>query len=89
MLIDDTKHADDIISVRLVTVNKTELTAITEDQQLVTVTIPKKSKQDHLFWQTLKDIAKNEIWVPITKIGHALVNSGWMIDNDDANLALN
>ncbi|MBT9672535.1 hypothetical protein GPK34_10915 [Secundilactobacillus kimchicus] len=75
MLLDE-KEA---IAVQLVKVSAEELTAKTEDNQLITIKADKKQRADKSFWRILKDIAKEKIWVPVTRGTHQLLQDDWLV----------
>lgn len=74
MLLDE----KETIAVQLVTVSAGELTAKTEDDQLITIKADKTLRSDKSFWRILKDIAKEKIWVPVTRGTHQLLQYDWL-----------
>ncbi|KRN61534.1 hypothetical protein IV83_GL000800 [Pediococcus inopinatus] len=39
----------------------------------------KTQNDDPLFWQSLKDIIKAKLWLPINKTMHQLIDSDWLL----------
>ncbi|WP_412989594.1 hypothetical protein ACLJJ6_00880 [Pediococcus siamensis] len=39
-------------------------------------------KTDPLFWQSLKDIIKAKLWLPINKKMHHLIDSDWLLPSN-------
>ncbi|KRM76957.1 hypothetical protein FC82_GL000755 [Secundilactobacillus collinoides DSM 20515 = JCM 1123] len=66
------------IAVQLVSVSDKELTAKTESNQLIKIATTANNKRDRSFWQSLKDIARAKIWVPVTKGTHQLLQYDWL-----------
>ena len=71
-------NENETIAVQLVTVSAEKLTAKTENDVLITIKPDKTLRADKSFWRILKDIAKEKIWVPITRNTHELLAYDWL-----------
>lgn len=78
MLLENKDNHMETIAVQLVSVSDKELTAKTESNQLITISTAETNKKDRSFWQSLKDIARAKIWVPVTKGTHQLLQYDWL-----------
>ncbi|GAK47309.1 hypothetical protein LOSG293_040550 [Secundilactobacillus oryzae JCM 18671] len=70
-----------IIPVQLIMVTPQRLMAVTETNQMIEVNVANKAC-DKTFWESLQDIARNKIWIPITKAGHYLIDTDWIADDE-------
>lgn len=84
MLLEDNYSEQPLIPVQLITVTPHKLLAITENHQVVFVNVPKEAtkKRDKTYWESLKDIARSEIWIPITEVGHYLIDTDWLAEDE-------
>lgn len=76
MLLDNSEI--ETIAVQLVDVNETQMTAKTENNDLIQIKPSGVTKEDKSFWQSMKDIAKAKIWLPVTKGTHQLLQYDWL-----------
>lgn len=56
-----------IVSAQVVDVKSNKITLKTEEDEVIEVARPKSAAHDMLFIQTMKDILKNGIWIPVNK----------------------
>lgn len=75
-------HDVETIAVQLIDVNGTEMTAKTENNDLIKIETQDRVKKDRSFLQVMKDIAKAKIWLPVTKGTHQLLQYDWLSQND-------
>lgn len=75
-------HDVETIAVQLIDVNGTEMTAKTENNDLIKIETQDQVKKDRSFLQVMKDIAKAKIWLPVTKGTHQLLQYDWLSQND-------
>lgn len=66
------------IAVQLISVDEAKMTAKTENNQLIEIKPDHVATKDKSFWQSLKDIAKAKIWLPVTKGTHQLLQYDWL-----------
>lgn len=76
MLLDNSQI--ETIAVQLVDVNQSKMTAKTENNEMIQIKPSAVAKSDHSFWQTMKDIAKAKMWLPVTKGTHQLLQYDWL-----------
>ncbi|MCH5461708.1 hypothetical protein HC026_03595 [Lactobacillus sp. LC28-10] len=76
MLLDSSEI--ETIAVQLVDVNGSNMTAKTENNDLIQIKPNAILKNDKSFWQSMKDIAKAKIWLPVTKGTHQLLQYDWL-----------
>lgn len=67
----------DIVSAQVVDVKSNKITLKTEDDEVIEVTRPKSAAHDMLFIQTMKDILKSGIWIPVNKKLKQLLRYDW------------
>lgn len=56
-----------IVSAQVVDVKSNKITLKTEEDEVIEVARPKSAAHDMLFIQTMKDILKSGIWIPVIK----------------------
>lgn len=76
MLLDNSEV--ETIAVQLVDVDESKMTAKTENNKLIQINPSEIAKTDKSFWQSMKDIAKAKIWLPVTKGTHQLLQYDWL-----------
>lgn len=76
MLLDNSQI--ETIAVQLVDVDESKMTAKTENNDLIQIKLSDVTKKDKSFWQSMKDIAKAKIWLPVTKGTHQLLQYDWL-----------
>ncbi|MCL0312723.1 hypothetical protein M2S00_06350 [Apilactobacillus sp. TMW 2.2459] len=79
MLIDDIKIVEPVISGQLKNCGNHIFIVIDENKQTFKLNIDKKYRNDKLFWSSLYSIAKEKLWVPITRSTHQLINNDWLV----------
>ncbi|MTV82802.1 hypothetical protein [Secundilactobacillus folii] len=76
MLLDNSEV--ETIAVQLVHVDGSKMTAKTENNRVIEIQPGEGEKRDKSFWQSMKDIAKAKIWLPVTKGTHRLLQYDWL-----------
>ncbi|MCK8607401.1 hypothetical protein [Apilactobacillus ozensis] len=79
MLLDDVKNAEPIISAQLKNRGNHQFLVIDENNQTYKLNIDKKYRTDKLFWSSLYSIAKEKLWIPVTKKSHQLISNDWLV----------
>lgn len=67
----------DIVPAQVVEVNSNTITLKTENKEVIEVDRPKSVAHDMLFVQTMKDILKSGIWIPVNKRLKQLLRYDW------------
>lgn len=67
----------DIVSAQVVDVKSNKITLKTEDDEVIEVARPDSVAHDMLFTQTMKDILKSGIWIPVNKKLKQLLRYDW------------
>ena len=79
MLLDTDPKIKNITAVQLVKVTYPLVIAKTEEGEFVKVKLSDEQLQDPLFWDTLKNIRRSQLWVPLGRhFHHLLSNAGLM-----------
>ncbi|WGN90222.1 hypothetical protein [Ligilactobacillus faecis] len=74
----DTKNKNqEIVSAQVVAVQEQTITVKTEENEVIEVARPQSTKKDALFIQTMKDILKSGIWIPVNKKLKQLLRYDW------------
>lgn len=68
----------DIVSAQVVDVKSNKITLKTEDDEVIEVARPDSVAHDILFIQTMKDILKSGIWIPVNKKLKQLLRYDWL-----------
>lgn len=68
----------DIVSAQVVDVKSNKITLKTEDDEVIEVARPDSVAHDRLFIQTMKDILKSGIWIPVNKKLKQLLRYDWL-----------
>ena len=66
-----------IVSAQVVDVKSNKITLKTEEDEVIEVARPKSAAYDMLFIQTMKDILKSGIWIPVNKKLKQLLRYDW------------
>ena len=79
MLLDTDPKIKNITAVQLVKVTYPLVIAKTEDGEFVKVKLSDDQLQDPLFWDTLKNIRKSQLWVPLGRHFDQLLSNDWLM----------
>ena len=52
--------------------------ATTENGQIIELHITEQQKKDRLFWESLINILRAELWLPLQKRTHELLQNDWL-----------
>ncbi|KRM22380.1 hypothetical protein [Latilactobacillus graminis] len=52
--------------------------ATTENGQMIELHITDQQKKDRLFWESLINILRAELWLPLQKKTHELLKNDWL-----------
>lgn len=70
-------NENDIVPAQVVRVNDRIITLKTEDNEIITVDRPKSTIKDKLFLETMIDILRSGIWIPVNKKLNQLLRYDW------------
>ena len=70
-------NENDIVSAQVIKVNNKTITLKTEDNEIITVDRPKSTIKDKLFLETMIDILRSGIWIPVNKKLNQLLRYDW------------
>ena len=76
LLTDKTKE---YLEVKILGQQGKKIKAQTSDGNYIFVYPTAKQENDPIFWEVVTDIAKNQIWLPVTSKLHQLVQSDWLV----------
>lgn len=79
MLLDTDPKIKNITAVQLVKVTYPLVIAKTEEGEFVKVKLSDEQLQDPLFWDTLKNIRRSQLWVPLGRHFHKLLSNDWLM----------
>lgn len=68
-----------VLEVQVLGVYQTKIEVKTISGECLFVYPTQTQKDDPLFWQSLKDIIKAKLWLPINKTLHQLIDSDWLV----------
>ena len=66
-----------IVPAQVIRVNDRIITLKTEDNEIITVDRPKSTIKDKLFLETMIDILRSGIWIPVNKKLNQLLRYDW------------
>ncbi|GEP22503.1 hypothetical protein [Lentilactobacillus diolivorans] len=81
-LLDDTKMIKNITAAQLVKVFFPFVIVKTEDHQYWKLNLSEKESQDPLFWESMKKILQEKIWVPVGRKYHQMLDNGWELSQE-------
>ena len=64
-------------NAQVIKVNNKTITLKTEDNEIITVDRPKSTIKDKLFLETMIDILRSGIWIPVNKKLNQLLRYDW------------
>ena len=70
-------NENDIVPAQVIKVNNKIITLKTEDNEIITVDRPKSTIKDKLFLETMIDILRSGIWIPVNKKLNQLLRYDW------------
>lgn len=70
-------NENDIVPAQVIKVNNKTITLKTEDNEIITVDRPKSTIKDKLFLETMIDILRSGIWIPVNKKLNQLLRYDW------------
>ena len=79
MLLDTDPKIKNITAVQLVKVTYPLVIAKTEEGEFVKVKLSDEQLQDPLFWDTLKNIRRSQLWGPLGRHFHQLLSTAWLM----------
>ncbi|WP_338209696.1 hypothetical protein [Lactiplantibacillus paraxiangfangensis] len=79
MLLDTDPKIKNINAAQIIKVMYPLVIAKTEDGEYVKVKLSDEQMQDPLFWDTLRNINKSKLWVPLGKHFHQLLSNDWLM----------
>lgn len=79
MLLDTDPKIKNISAAQIVKVMYPLVIAKTEAGDYVKVKLSDEQMQDPLFWDTLRNIRKSQLWVPLGKHFHQLLSNDWLM----------
>ena len=69
--------ATDIVTAQIIGLGTNSITLRTENNEIVKVKQPATAKKDKVFMQTMKDILKSGLWIPVNKKLNQLLHYDW------------
>lgn len=70
-------NENDIVPAQVIKVNNKTITLKNEDNEIITVDRPKSTIKDKLFLETMIDILRSGIWIPVNKKLNQLLRYDW------------
>lgn len=67
-----------IVSAKIIALTNKMITFLTQDGQHLLVPVTQSEREDILFLPTLKDIWHTELWIPVNRKLHQLLQYDWM-----------
>lgn len=68
----------DVIATQLIQVHAPTICGVTDTGHMIEVKATKQQQRDPLFWQGLTKIEHEQLWLPISKSSHQLLEQDWL-----------
>lgn len=72
------KNASNIVSAKIIALKKRQIVLKTETGEYIIVDNPKSEKNQRLWRQTMSDIFKNGLWIPVNTKLKQLLTYDWL-----------
>ncbi|VDG21119.1 hypothetical protein [Lactiplantibacillus mudanjiangensis] len=79
MLLDTDPKIKNITAVNLVKVVYPLIIAKTEQGDYIQIKLSDDQLSDPLFWESARDLCKNQLWVPMGRKFHQLLSNDWIL----------
>lgn len=80
MLLDSDKKIKNIMNAQIVKVFYPFVIARSEYGSLIKIRLSKKELTDPLFWESIRNVSQERLWVPVGKNYHQLLDNDWLLD---------
>lgn len=79
MTLRETSAHSSIVAAQIIRMNNYSVTVKTEDGQRLTIPLNQQYRRDQARLASLRDIWRNNIWIPVNKRLHSLFATDWLI----------
>ncbi|MFD1429056.1 hypothetical protein [Lacticaseibacillus mingshuiensis] len=72
------RDQQDVYTAKLDQISYPNITGHMENGQAILIETNKKQRDDPAFWQAISAILKAQLWVPVSKRLHQLLDTDWL-----------
>ncbi len=80
MLIDDSEYGETVGTCQIKSIQFLKIIVQTENEESIAINTTKKQQTDIVFWKSISDIMKAELWIPYNKATYFLLQQDWILD---------
>lgn len=74
---DNETASDNIVSAQVIALNDNVITVKTEDSEIIKIKQPVSTQGDNLFLETMKDIVRSGLWIPVNRVMRIIMRYDW------------
>ncbi|MCZ2490642.1 hypothetical protein [Dellaglioa carnosa] len=74
---DNVSTSDNIVSAQVIALNDNVITVKTEDSEIIKIKQPVSTQGDSLFLETMKDIVRSGLWIPVNRVMRIIMRYDW------------
>ncbi|WP_409022261.1 hypothetical protein ACE83Q_00870 [Dellaglioa sp. P0083] len=69
--------SDNIVSAQVIALNNHIITVKTENSEIIKIKQPNSTKNDKIFLETMKDILRSGLWIPVNRVMQIIMRYDW------------
>ena len=69
--------SDNIVSAQVIALNNYIITLKTENSEIIKIKQPVSTQGDNLFLETMKDIVRSGLWIPVNRVMRIIMRYDW------------
>ena len=74
---DNVTASNNIVSAQVIALNDNVITVKTEDSEIIKIKQPVSTQGDNLFLETMKDIVRSGLWIPVNRVMRIIMRYDW------------
>ncbi|MBD7894802.1 MULTISPECIES: hypothetical protein [Limosilactobacillus] len=78
MTLKETASQPNIVAAKIIAISNKKVTVVTEEGHLLMIPLTKEYRQDKTMLESLKDILRAGIWIPVNKKLRKLFSYDWL-----------
>ncbi|MCR5525182.1 MAG: hypothetical protein K6F18_05925 [Lactobacillus sp.] len=89
MTLKETTSQPNIVAAKIIAMSARKVTVVTEEGHLLVIPLTKEYRQDKTMLESLKDILRAGIWIPVNKKLRKLFSHDWLVEPEPAPVKIN